>query len=215
NYLLFANRFTDRKRPVHDFTGELNLTKQAELSGTNHTFTLGGFYGNATAKDINVTTTYLAEFNNRARLVNLVVTNPATGAQTIISRNGLLNAGAGYTNNKHEAERYAWYLADQVDAGRLKVDMGVRFEHINADISRERTAIFITDATTPNLSTALRDVIWGNGTFLTGKVHTSEWAAAAGLLYKLTDTVNLYANGSRGYFFPEPRAVTFNALGQP
>ena len=215
NFLLFANRITDRNRPVHDFTGELNLTKEAEFGATNHKFTLGGFYGNASAKDINVTTTYLAEFNNQPRLVNLVVTNPTTGAQTIVSRNGLLNAGAGYVNNRHEAERYAVYGADQIDAGRLKFDIGFRWERINADIRRERTATVVTDATTPNLSTALRDVIWGNGTFLTAKVHTSEWAAAAGVLYRLTDNVNLYANASRGYFFPEPRAVTFNALAQP
>ena len=215
NFLLFANRITDRNRPVHDCPGELNLTKEAEFGSTNHKFTLGGFYGNASAKDINVTTTYLAEFNNQPRLVNLVVTNPTTGAQTIVSRNGLLNAGAGYVNNRHEAERYAVYGADQIDAGRLKFDIGFRWERINADIRRERTATVVTDATTPSLSTALRDVIWGNGTFLTAKVHTSEWAAAAGVLYRLTDNVNLYANASRGYFFPEPRAVTFNALAQP
>ena len=215
NFLLFANRFTDRDRPVHDFTGELNVTKEAQLGSTSHKFTLGGFYGNASAKDINVTTTYLAEFNNQPRLVNLVVRNPTTGAQTIISRNGLLNAGAGYVNNKHEAERYAFYGADQIDAGRLKFDLGFRWEHIGADLSRERTATFVTDSTTPNLATALRDVIWGNNTFLTGKVHTSEWAAAAGALYKLTNNINWYANASRGYFFPEPRAVTFNSLGQP
>lgn len=215
NYLLFANRITDRNRPVNDFTGELNLTKEAEFGSTSHKFTLGGFYGKASAKDINVTTTYLAEFNNQPRLVNLVVTNPTTGAQTIVSRNGLLNAGAGYVNNKHEAERYAVYGADQIDAGRLKFDIGFRWERIAADIRRERTATVVTDATTPNLSTALRDVIWGNDTYLTAKVHTSEWAAAAGVLYRLTDQLNLYANASRGYFFPEPRAVTFNALAQP
>ena len=215
NFLLFANRFTDRDRPVHDFTGELNVTKEAQFGSTSHKFTLGSFYGNASAKDINVTTTYLAEFNNQPRLVNLVVTNPTTGAQTIISRNGLLNAGAGYVNNKHEAERYAFYGADQIDAGRLKFDLGFRWEHIGADLRRERTATFVTDSTTPNLATALRDVIWGNDTFLTGKVHTSEWAAAAGLLYKLTNNINWYANASRGYFFPEPRAVTFNSLGEP
>ncbi len=212
--LLFAERFTDRDRPAHDFTGELNLTKEAVLSGMTHTFTLGGFYANASAKDVDVTTTYLAEFNNQPRLINLVVTNPTTGAQTIISRNGLLNAStASYVNNRHEAERYAWYAADQVDAGRLKVDVGVRFEHINLDIRRELTSTFITD-NGANLSQAIRDVSWGNGLFQRGKVHTSEWAAAGGLLYKLNDNVNLYLNGSRGYFFPEPRAVTFNALGQ-
>jgi iron complex outermembrane recepter protein len=215
DFLLFANRFTDRNRPVHDFTGELNVTKEAQLGATSHKFTLGGFYGNASAKDVNVTTTYLAEFNNRPRLVDLVITDPSTGAKTIISRDGLLNAGAGYTNNKHSAERYAAYAADQIDAGRLKLDIGGRIERMNADIRRERTATFITDPTTPDLSNALRDVIWGNGTFLTGKVHTSEWALAVGALYRLTNNLNLYANASRGYFFPEPRAVTFNALGEP
>jgi outer membrane receptor protein involved in Fe transport len=213
-FLLFANRITDRDRPVHDFTGELNVTKEAVFGSTSHKFTLGGFYGDAIAKDINVTTTYLAEFNNRPRLVNLVVTNPTTGAQTIISRNGLLNAGAGYVNNKHEAERYAIYAADQIDAGRLKFDIGGRVERINATLRREQTSTTNTDTTTPNLSAQLRSVIWGNGTFFRGKVHTSEWALAAGALYKLTDGINLYANASRGYFFPEPRAVSFNSLGQ-
>lgn len=214
DYILFANRFTDRDRPMHDFTAELNLTKQLQTGAIDHKFTLGGFYGNAWAKDINVTTTYLAEFNNRPRLVNLVVTNPTTGAQTIISRNGLLNAGAGYTNNRHQAERYAAYVADQMEAGRLLFDVGFRIEKFNGDIKRELTSTFVTDATTPNLSTALRDVIWGNGTFRRGKVHTSEWAAAAGVLYKLSPNFNLYANASRGYFFPEIRSAQFDSLGE-
>ena len=214
DYILFANRFTDRDRPMHDFTAELNLTKQLQTGAIDHKFTLGGFYGNAWAKDINVTTTYLAEFNNRPRLVNLVVTNPTTGAQTIISRNGLLNAGAGYTNNRHQAERYAAYVADQMEAGRLLFDVGFRIEKFNGDIKRELTSTFVTDATTPNLSTALRDVIWGNGTFRRAKVHTSEWAAAAGVLYKLNPNFNLYANASRGYFFPEIRSAQFNNLGE-
>jgi len=214
NALLFANRITDRNRPVHDFTAELNLTKQAEWGSTNHTFTLGGFYGDATARDVNVTTTYLAEFNNQPRLVNLVVTNPSTGAQTIISRNGLLNAGAGYVNNKAEAARYAIYGADQIDAGRLKLDLGLRWEHITDTVSREQTSTTNTDTTTPNLSAQLRSVTWGNGNFFRAKVRASEWAAAAGLLYKVSDGINLYANASRGFFFPEPRAIAFNSLGQ-
>jgi outer membrane receptor protein involved in Fe transport len=215
NYILFANRFTDRDRPMRDWTAELNVTKELQTGALAHTFTLGGFYGNARAKDINVTTTYLAEFNNRPRLVNLTVTNPTTGAQTIISRDGLLNAGAGYTNNRHEVERYAGYFADQIDAGRWLFDIGVRLEKLKGDIRRERTSTFVTDATTPNLAGALRDVIWGNGTFLTTKVDTSEWAVAAGGLYKLTDNVNLYANVSRGFFFPEIRAVAFSSAGVP
>ncbi|MEQ1725801.1 MAG: TonB-dependent receptor [Sphingopyxis sp.] len=209
--LLFANRIIDRVRPASDYTAELNLTKEFLTGSIDHSVTLGGFYGRASAGDFNVTTTYLAEFNNRPRLINLAVTNGAT--QTIISRNGLLNAGAGYTNNHHTAERYAAYLADQMEIGeRFNLDFGLRIEQFNGSISRERTSTVVTDAITPNLSTALRDVIWGNGGFLTGEVSTSEWAAAFGALYKLTDRVSLYGNASRGYFFPEVRSAGFRPL---
>lgn len=211
--LLFANRFTDRDRPVSDFTAELNLTKTLVTGTVDHAFTLGGFYGNATAGDFNVTTTYLAELNNRPRLVNLTTTNPATGGQTVISRGGLLNAGAGYVNNEHSAERFAVYIADQMKIGdRFNFDIGFRIETINGDITRERTSTTITDSATPNLSGALRDVIWGNGGFVTGQVSTTEWALAAGLLYKASDTVSLYANASRGFFFPELRSAAFRPL---
>lgn len=214
NFLVFANRWTDRERPAKDFTGELNVTRKFETGSLEHNLTLGGFVGRAEAKDYNVTGTYLGELNNEPRLINLTVTNPTTGARTVISQNGLLNAGAGYVNNEHEAVRVAGYFADQMQSDKLVIDVGVRVEKLTGDIRRERTSVFITDSTTPNLSAALRDVIWGNGIYQQARVDTTEWAAAIGVLYKLTDDFNLYANASRGYFFPELRSVTFNALGQ-
>lgn len=213
--LLFANRFTDRNRPMTDLTAEMNLSKEFSTGSVEHSLTLGGFYADVKAKDINVTTTYLAEFNNRPRLVNLTVTNPITSTTRTISRNGLLNAGAGYTNNEHKVERYAAYIAEQMEGEKFNFDIGFRIEKFKGEISRERTSTVVTDATTANLSNALRDVIWGNDLFTTGKVNTSEWAVAAGALYKVTDQVSIYVNASRGYFFPEIRAVTFNTLFQP
>lgn len=215
DYLLFANRTTDRDRPAEDFTAELNLTQELTTGALQHNLTLGGFYAKAEADDVNVTTTYLAEFNNRPRLVNLTVRNPTTGATTVVSNGGVLNAGAGYVNNRHQAERYAAYVADQIEAGRFVFDVGGRVEHFKGDIRRERTATFVTDVATPNLAAPLRDVIWGNDTFQTATVDTTEWAVAAGALYRVTDNFSIYANASRGYFFPEIRSVTFNALNQP
>lgn len=206
--LLFANRFIDRDRPAKDLSAEFNLTKTARTGAIDHQFTLGAYYGFADARDINVITTYLAEFANTPRLVNLVV-NGIT-----YSRNGLLNAGAGYTNNHHKLERYAGYFADQMETGRFIFDIGARIEKAQGYINRERSATFITD-TSPNISNDLRDVIWGSGVFQIARVSTSEWALAAGALYKLTDDLNVYANASRGYFFPEIRAVGINALNQP
>ncbi|MGQ0836478.1 MAG: TonB-dependent receptor domain-containing protein [Gammaproteobacteria bacterium] len=212
NALLFPNRFIDRDRPATDMSAEVNITKGMTIGAYEHRFTVGAFYGNAEAKDFNVTTAYLADFNNEARLVNLVLTNG-----TIVSNGGLFNAGAGYVNNDHEATRYAVFVADQMESDRFIFDVGARFEQMDGDIRREINlpAPVVTDATTPNLNQALRDVIFGSGNFLTANVDTNEWAAATGALYKMTDDLNLYANLTRGYFFPELRAVTFNALGQP
>jgi len=207
NALLFPNRFIDRDRPATDMTAEVNVSRSATMGGYEHRFTVGGFFGNAEAEDFNVTTAYLADFNNEGRLVHFVL-----GNGTIVSNNGLFNAGAGYTNNKHEATRTAIYLADQMESDRFIFDVGARVEQMDGDISREQTATFVTDATTPNLNQALRDVIYGNGTFFTANVDTTEWAAALGVLYKLTDDLNVYGNLTRGYFFPELRAVTFNPM---
>jgi iron complex outermembrane recepter protein len=210
NALLFPNRFIDRDRPAEDMSAELNVTKGMTLGSFKHNFTLGAFYADAQAKDFNVTTMYLADFQNQARLVNLTLSDG-----TVISRDGLLNPGIGYVNNKHEAQRQAIYIADQMENDKFIFDIGGRFESIDGDIRRERSATVITDATTPNLSPVQRDVIWGTGQFLTGSVSTDEWALALGALYKLTDSVNIYANAARGFFFPELRAVQFNSLNQP
>jgi iron complex outermembrane receptor protein len=211
--LLFANRIQDRIRPMDDVTAELNLTRRVSAGGFDHNFTFGGFAASAEATDNVITTSYLAAFNNTPRLINLTVRD-ALGAPTIVSNNGLVNAGVGYVNNRHSAERYALYFADQIERDRLIIDIGGRIERTTGDLRRERTATYVTDTTTPNLSTALRDVVWGTGSYMTGKVETDSWALAAGALYRLTPDVSLYANASRGYFFPALNTVAFNALGE-
>jgi iron complex outermembrane recepter protein len=205
NALLFPNRFIDRDRPADDLSIEVNLTKGMQLGAFEHNFTVGAFYADAEAKDFNVTTMYLADFQNQARLVNLTLSDG-----TIISRSGLLNPGVGYVNNKHEAQRQAIYLADQMQSDKFIFDIGARFESIDGDIRRERSAAVVTDASTPNLSPVQRDVVWGTGQFRTASVDTDEWALALGALYKLTDSVNIYANAARGFFFPEMRAVALD-----
>src|SRR4029078_12500215 len=127
SFRVFANRFTDRYRPMKDFTAELNLTRNFNTGAASHTFTLGGFVGEAWARDENVTTRILAEFNNEPRLINLTVTNPTTGAITIASNGGVLDRSfANYVNNRAKATRYATYIAYQIDPGRFQFDIGGR-----------------------------------------------------------------------------------------
>lgn len=213
NTIVFANRFTDRDRPMEDMSLELNVTKTLEIGGVEHNFTFGGFYSDTEAKDINITTIYLAEFANTPRLISLTTTT-STGATTIRSRNGLLDAGVGYLNRDISAKKSALYFADQMETEKFIFDIGGRIEKIEGDYKSERAANVVTD-TTANVALPIREVNWGTGVYTTAKPETDEWALAAGALYKLTPDLNLYANASRGYFFPEMRSLTFNAAFQP
>jgi len=206
--LLFGNRLLDRDRPVTDFTSEVNLTKELETGDFVHSFTLGGFFAHATAEDNNVITTYLGEFNNKPRLVDLSYMN-GDGDQIIFSRNGVTNAGASFSNKENSATRIAAYVADQFENDRFVFDIGFRVEKIIGDISSEGSSNFVVDDDA-NLSADLQNVKAGNGSFTIGSVDTTEWALAAAALYRVNDDVNVYANFSRGFFFPQIRSVKFS-----
>jgi outer membrane receptor protein involved in Fe transport len=210
--LLWADRVIDRLRPLKTASVELNLTKELQLGSWDHHFTLGGFAARAEASDINYGYSFLGDFANAPQLINLTVTNNATGAKTIVSRQGLLDAGLQYTNNWAEAKRYAVYAADQISAGRWQFDIGGRVETLDGRVRREGSKSFTTD-TTPGLSPLLANVLWGNNQFLDGSVSTTGWALAGSVLYRLTDSMSVFVNASRGFFMPQLNTVQINANG--
>jgi len=211
--LLFANRLLDRNRPASDFSGEMNITKSINTSNFDHTFTLGGFFSRSTARDEVTLTRYLGEFANAPRLVDLVVTD-AGGNDITVSQNGLLDAGAGFGFSDNSATRYAGYLADQFENDKWVFDIGFRVEKMIGDIDKEGSSSFLINDD-PSLAPGLQSVNFGNGSFTSGRVSTTEWAVSVGALYRMNDDVSLYANGARGYFFPQIRSVGFNSLGEP
>ncbi|MCJ9430473.1 TonB-dependent receptor [Kordiimonas marina] len=213
NDLLFANRLLDRNRPATDFTAEVNLTKDVSTDNFNHSFTLGGFFARAKADDQDVLTTYLGQFQSRPDMVNVVVTDNQ-GNDLTVSQNGLLNAGAGYGNSSNKATRYAGYLADQFENDRWVFDVGVRVEKMIGDIAKEGSSTYLANSD-PSLAHDLQYVAYGNGAYTRGRVETTEWAVSVGALYRMSDNLSLYANGARGYFFPQIRSVSFNEFGQP
>ncbi|HEY0746421.1 MAG TPA: TonB-dependent receptor, partial [Steroidobacteraceae bacterium] len=210
--LLWGDRVTDRDRPLTTATGELDITKELVTGDWAHHFTAGGFYGQTSARDFDVTYSYIGDFQNSPQLVNATVTNTATGATTIVSRNGLVDAGLGYTNNYYDAKRSAFYLADQMDVQNWVLDFGGRWETLTGTVRKELASNYTTD-TTPNLSPLLSQVSWGNGRYIAGTVKPNAWALAGGALYKLDDHQSLFINASRGFFMPQLNSVQFDALG--
>jgi len=210
NALLWGDRVTDRDRPLTSQTGELNITKELVTGDLAHHITLGGFFSHTKARDYDITYSYIGDFNDKPQLINVSVTNIATGASTIVSRNGMVDAGLGYTNNYYDAKRAAGYLADQIEYNNWVIDFGGRYESMTGTVRKEASSTYLTD-TTAGLSPLLANVAWGNGKFFNGTVEPNAYAVAGGVLYKLDNHSSLFANGSRGFFMPQLNTVQIDA----
>ena len=221
--LVFGNRTLDRWRDAKDFSAELSVGRNLTIGDSEHTLTIGGFFGNSQADDLNYITTYLGDFRNAPKLVNVtivgyeedalgnLVASADTNAQFEWTQNGLAKANGMTGNRDRSARRTAFYIADQIEKDRWSFDVGARVERLDGDVKQFNTTTF-TMGSDPLLNDEIEQVSYMDGSLTAGTVSTTEWAVSAGTLYRLNDTVNLFANFSRGYFFPQIRSVPFSEV---
>ncbi|MCI4670382.1 MAG: TonB-dependent receptor [Bacteroidia bacterium] len=187
--LLFENRILDRQRPMEEMAGELNLTK----SVNGHNFTLGTFLSDTRAEDNNWLYRYLGDFSNAPRMVALSYMD-TTGQMVNYSTGGFIS-GNQTSNTTIESVKRAFYFADEYQGEKFNFDIGVRVEQATGFITKESGV--------------------GSNNFLKGRVDATGFAIAGAGLYKLNRNTSIYANASRGYFFPELRGVKFSSPGVP
>jgi iron complex outermembrane receptor protein len=216
NYLLFGNRLLDRQRDGDFFSTEFNVTGVLEGGGFDHTVNIGTFFIHAQQMDYNIISSYLADFSNgkSARLVDLSFTD-SEGSSVMYSRNGVVGPGISYTNKDLTSKRTAFYVTDQMENDDWAVDVGMRIERAVGTSKAEGNENVVV-STDPMLAPNLQVNRAGNGQFTYGEVSTTEAAFSAAVLYKMDDNdLNLYANASTGYFFPQLRSIRFNENGEP
>lgn len=216
NYLLFGNRLLDRQRDGDFFSTEFNVTGTFDQVGDfDHTVNIGTFFIHAEQMDFNIITSYLADFRNGgdAQLVDISFTDDQ-GNVTQYSRNGIVGPGISYTNKNLTTKRTAFYITDQLESDNWTFDLGMRIERAEGTSKAEGNMIVTVDDD-PSLASNLQVNRTGNGRFTYGEVATTEVAFSAAALYKMDDDINLYANASKGYFFPQIRSVRFDANGDP
>ncbi len=187
--LLFQNRILDRQRPMQELVGETYLTKTIG----SHNISLGTFLANTKADDNNWIANYVGDFRNAPRMVNINYTD-SLGNDVAYSTGGFIS-GSQTSNRYHESSKIAFFVGDEIKGEQFNIDIGLRWERASGIISRE-TGV-------------------GSNTFQKGDVSTSDFAIAVAGLYKLSSAMNLYANFSRGYFFPQLRSISFSAPGFP
>ncbi len=219
NYLLFGNRTLDRWRDATDFSAEFSVGRNLTIGEAEHAITIGGFFSNSEADDINYITTYLGEFSNAPRLVNVTLQDVADdGAGNLIASpgsdymwtmNGLSRANGMVGNRVRGASRTAFYIADQIETGDWSLDFGARVERLDGDVRQFNTASFQMGNDTA-VNDLLENVSYTDGSLTADTLSTTEWAFSGGVLYRLDDTKNLFFNASRGFFFPQIRSVPFS-----
>ncbi len=188
--LLFENRILDRQRPMNEMVGEINLTRNFGA----HQITLGTFVSDTRAEDNNWIWNFVGDFSNSPRAVEVSYTD-ANGDAVTFSPGGYVDGSGRQTANRyHESYKTAFYLADEFKGEKFNFDIGLRWEKARGIISRE-TGI-------------------GSNTFEKGTVEADDIAVALAGLYKVSRNTNIYANFSRGYFFPELRGVRFSSPGE-
>ncbi|MEL6194562.1 MAG: TonB-dependent receptor [Bacteroidota bacterium] len=188
--LLFENRILDRQRPMNEMVGEINLTRNFGA----HQITLGTFVSDTRAEDNNWIWNFVGDFSNSPRAVEVSYTD-ANGEAVTFSPGGYVDGSGRQTSNRyHESYKTAFYLADEFKGEKFNFDIGLRWEKARGIISRE-TGI-------------------GSNTFEKGTVEADDIAVALAGLYKVSRNTNIYANFSRGYFFPELRGVRFSSPGE-
>lgn len=211
NDLVVENLHIDRLRPMTDYSGEASLTKRIENDNGSHNITVGTFLARTEAEDVNYQFRTLTEFNNNPKLINLSYTD-AGGNNVIFSQGGVYNR-IGMTSNKFlSQEKTAFYITDEMVFDRWRFDIGFRYESTNGTFNNGN----ITEQTVynnPDLTAGLSNVRFADGTFVRANVEASDWAVALAGLYELNDNVNLYANFSKGFFFPQIRGFAPIATG--
>ncbi len=106
-------------------------------------------------------------------------------------QSGYVEGSGRQTANKTlESTKTAIYVADEIKWDRFDLDIGLRWERAIGNVSLENGV--------------------GSNNFNKGIVDASDVAVVIGGLYRLNKSVNLYANASRGYFFPQLRSLKFD-----
>ena len=223
--LVFGNRTLDRWRDATDFSAEISAGRSITFGNSEHAITIGGFFSNSRADDLNFITTYLADFRNAPLLVDVTlvgVEEDGTGnlfasadpnAQFRWTQNGLAKSNGITGYRDRSARRTAFYIADQIDMDRWSFDVGARVERLDGDIKQFNTSTFVMN-NDPLVNNQIEQVGFTDGSLTSDDLDATEFAFSAGALYRLNDNINLFVNASRGFFFPQIRSVPFNNQGK-
>jgi iron complex outermembrane recepter protein len=198
------NSITLRNRPMSDYSTDLRLTKKIMAGNAEHNLTIGTFGAITRQLQNEVGTGVLVELNNQPRLIDLTYTD-TSGKVTKLTKAGFRQNVAGRTYNTFEADKIALYIGDEMVFGKLRLDLGARYETQKGIVTVGETAAYTNTAATNTADASYR---WQTGRVTTRNVLFKDYGLVVGTNYAVNSSTNVYASFTKGFYFPEMRTFS-------
>lgn len=189
------------RKPMTDVSNQLRLTKFADLGPTQHTFTGGLYFGHYTAGNTWYFNNIVTDVQNNPHFLDLQELAGSSG-QVVrsVTDHGFENYLNNYVNGNANATLFAFYAGDEATINdKLRIDLAARVEHDVYEQNVEQTTT--VDLGNPNTDADNAEVT-GTGRFSRVNVGFTDWALSLGGNYAISDSMSVYARGSRGYKMP-------------
>lgn len=197
---------TLRNRPMSDYSTDLRITKKIKNGDSEHNFTVGTFASTTQQLQDEVGTGVLVELKDQPRLVDLTYTD-TSGKVTKLTKGGFRQNVASRTYNTFEANKIALYAGDEMVFGKLRLDVGARYELQKGIVTVGESASYTNASATNSADAAYR---WLTGKFTTRNVSFNDYGFVVGANYATSISTNLYGSFTKGFYFPEMR--TFSSI---
>ncbi|QXQ06828.1 TonB-dependent receptor [Sphingosinicellaceae bacterium] len=179
---------------IQSFTDELKLSKEI-FEG--NTITFGGYYAHVKDHDVwNLGNNILLALEPQARVLNASLVD---GTQ--LTRNGFTGANTYDVNAFYKSDNVAGYVSDEWKIGKLRLDGGVRVEHVKLRDTYENSST--GDLDNNPLTAYNNGATYLNGTFSRVGYSKTQVSWTAGADYAFTGQLNGFLRANHGALLPQ------------
>jgi len=182
------------QKHIQSFTDELKLSKSL-FEG--NTLTIGGYYAHVADHDVwNLGNNILLALEPNARVLNARLANG-----TILTRDGFTSGNSYDVNAKYKSDNIAGYVSDEWKIGQLRLDGGVRVEHVSLRDTFENSSTGDLDGNP--LTAYNNNATFLNGTYTSVRYKKTQVSWTAGADYAFTGNLNGFVRANRGALLPQ------------
>lgn len=209
--------FLNSARPVRvdesEFLDDLRLSRRFELFGQSHDISIGGYFARIKETFHRYSATTLQDVSDDSRLLDLIAVDAAGQVVGSATQNGVARYGSEFANGYGEQTTWAIYAADEWQVlPMLRIDGGVRYEHVSTDGAQEGTA-------TVNLGdpATLADnmVLTGNGVFTPYDRNFDRVGGTIGIDWQFARTAGAFARYTSAFRLPSVGSFITSATARP